>query len=980
MAHSVPCGGSAAGPRNFIPARLLRKPTAAYAPFDYPENAHFADLVTDPGLTGEERYAAYDHDNDPAHPVLDTAVKVSISNLGSQPGAPRPQDIDLEYPNLTLLSPSPAPTPSPSATLNPGVLAPGIKPGIKLPEIELPELYILNPAIDSPQTTGGSYDLAWEYTAGRKALFSVSLSVDGGKTFQELSKGIEGKTHTFTFPDAPADRCILRVTALVEGQLYKTADTDEFALETALEIIRDYVDPQVQYTDIPGLRISNAADGPVWFNAESSAPEAHKLVWQLSKTPFWGTKESCGQDTGILATGEIAKAGGEFSVDLAALCEQLNKPDAERAAGLPFLRERDIYEFYLRVVALDSGGACIGDPGRGISFSYGPPDVAADDEGVALISEPNIQIQMYLPYYEKHKWQRINPKILNRNPYSESDGMCLMMLDPPKKQESAYGDKAESWLDKAEDTLEDAIAGANQEDPVEEVALNGSDIIGKAVQVEVQVATSPFTELTVQGLTSPAGLVYSSLDAAPDIGYTPFGYFYQTPKDRGIEYKQFVPSKEELNAIGGVFYYARCVFYVPDSVNPSVLRPYPSEAITIAYRGTDSSKNEIKNVTVESNIPFVQFLRYVPVQWQDPHSDNYFEVARHIEAEDMQYFSIRNNETGDFLLPYKTHIAQFKWTREQYQAKLDEMLPVGASFRYVKPEPGFWDEFFGLLKDIFTSVSKAYADAKAAIVNLVDYLPVGDGVKGILKAAVSMGIDYGLACIGLPPSLPNLEPAGQGGLDYVVKVAVTEAASAAGVPPDSVIAQEITEEVRGEVVDAMSDELTRAMLAQQQNPLKADYLRISTEKLYEPAYVDVFVANYSKTKTTPAGEVIFRCGSGFDVYKTRVVYIPALLPGEHMVIRLYLDHLRNQYDGYNAHFDEIYNGNSGKPYKMSVYADFNLPNPFQAAKDQGVSPAPLPYMTEFVYDRTGYNYEREFIPADAIWDEDDSVNPADFQD
>lgn len=734
----------------------------------------------------------------------------------------------------------------------------------------------------------------------------------------------------------------------------------------------------MQYTNIPGLRIA-ASNDPVWFNAESSAKGADKLVWQLSKTPFWGTAESFGQDTGLLATGEIAKAGGEFSVDIAALCEQLTKPDAERPDGLPFLLERDVYEFYLRVVALDKTGACIGDPGQGISFSYGVPDVLADGQTAALATEPNIQIQMYLRYYEKYKWQRINPHILNRNPYSESDGMCLMMLDPPKEQEtSAYGDKTETALEGAANDLEEAIADANK--AAEQTALNGSDIIGKAVQVELQVATSPFTDYTAKGLTSPQGLVYSSLDTAPDIGYTPFGYFYQTPKDGGLEYKQFVPSKEELNAIGGVYYYARCVFYVPDSVNPSVLRPYPSEAITIAYRGTDSSKNEIKKVTVDSNVPFVQFLRYVPVQWQDPHSDNYFEVARHIEAEDMQYFSIRNNETGDFLLPYKAHIAQFKWTREQYQAKLDEMLPVGASFRYVQPEPGFWDEFFSLLKTIFTSVSKAYAGAKAAIVNLVDYLPVGDSVKGILKTAVSIGIDYGLACIGLPPSLPNLDQLAKGGLDYVVKVAVTEAASMAGVPLDSVIAQEISEEVRGEVVDAMSSELTRAMLAQQQNPLKADYLRISTEKLYEPAYVDVFVANYSKTKTTPAGEVIFRCGSGFDVYKTRVVYVPALLPGEHMVVRLYLDHLRNQYDGYSTHFDKLYNGNSEKPYKMQIYTDFNLSDPFQAAKDQGVSPAPLPYLTEFVYDRTGYTYEREFVPADAIWDEDDSVNPADFQD
>ncbi|MEA4887917.1 MAG: hypothetical protein VB070_00415 [Clostridiaceae bacterium] len=54
-------------------------------------------------------------------------------------------------------------------------------------------------------------------------------------------------------------------------------------------------------------------------------------------------------------------------------------------------------------------------------------------------------------------------------------------------------------------------------------------------------------------------------------------------------------------------------------------------------------------------------------------------------------FSIEHD--GDFILPYGEHIKKYDWTRDQYQALLDKMLPPGAVIHYIKAEPGFWDEF-----------------------------------------------------------------------------------------------------------------------------------------------------------------------------------------------------------------------------------------------------------------------------------------------
>ena len=954
----------------------------AYVPGKIPNGVEFAQIASGDELSDQERYDAYGDDNDPAHPVLDVPVSLSISNLGSRPGTPREQDLESEYPSPTAqpaVSPTPAPTPA--ATIRPGIVIPGVKPGADLPSINLPDLYILEPDVVDPQFTGREYTLAWEYTAGRDVVFAVSLSDDGGKTFLELATGLKAKNYTLTFPDSPAKHCVLRVTALLEGRVYKTADTEEFALVAApapapVPIV-DYVDPQVQYVDIPGIRISSALSKTVWFNAKNNADNADKLVWQLSKSPFWGTKESFGKEEGIIANGEIAKSGGEFSIDLAALCEQLTKEGAAKNAEEPFLIPQSVYEFYLRVVALDSAGNCIGDPGRGLDFSYGLPDVTPDSAAATMAENPKIQVQVYVPYYWEHRWERISPDVLDRDIGDDSDFMLFVGTDGPYEEGLAsVVSGIEDATDTAADVIEDVINGEQQE----EKGI-GSWIISRAVQVEIQVATSPFDDSDTLGLTPPDGLVYSYMDTAPDIGKSDeYGSAYYTPSSHGIEYEQFVPSKQELDAMGGIYYYVRGIFYVPDDENPSELHPYSSETLTIAFRNGDVSKNEVKKIAVKSDIPYVQFLQYVPIQWQASDYDEYYEVARHIEAEEMN-FSIEHD--GQYLLPYEDHIKQYGWTREQYQALLDEMLPPGAVIHYVKAKPGFWDEFFGLLEDIYSGVSNAYVNAKASVVSLVDYIPlIGDDARGLLKKAAAYAVDYGLMSIGLPPSLPNIDQLAQGGMDYLVKVAVDEALRCAGVPADSAAAEEITEEVRQRVTAGLTEELEKAVLSQQQNPLHATFLRLDTKKLYAPAYVDVFVCNYSKTRTTRAGQLFFSSGNGFDVYKTQCLTIPSLKPGEHTTVRMYLDHYRNKYDGYNQFFDEKYNGTSGKPYKMIVYTYFELPNANIAAKEQGLEAAPLPYVTEFIYDHDAYSYryERDFVPAQAIYESDNAPNTHDFLD
>jgi hypothetical protein len=390
-------------------------------------------------------------------------------------------------------------------------------------------------------------------------------------------------------------------------------------------------------------------------------------------------------------------------------------------------------------------------------------------------------------------------------------------------------------------------------------------------------------------------------------------------------------------------------------------------------------QSEVREIVVESNIPFTKFVRYVPVQWSTYHYEEYFEVTRHIEAEEMN-FSIKNNATGKFLLPYALHCKQYGWTRAQYQALLDEMLPVGASFHYVKSEPGFWDEFFSLLGDISSAVQEAFAEAKSAVISfVVDNIPlIGDDARDLLKKAASYAVDYGLMYIGIPPSLPNLDVLAEGGIDYCLEYAVAETLKQAGIPADSVIAEEMSAEVRSELSERIAAELKARMEAMQQNPFNVEFLRISTSAQYRPAYIDVTVANYSDDDYSVPGSLYMSFDNGHSVYDSECLYIPSLAPKDFVKIRVYLKHQRGKYAGYEQYFDELYNGSEG--IEMRVTTWYTLPDVKDAARAQGLSPAPLPYVTEYVYDRQDYEYIRNFVPAVAILQDDDSVNPVDFFD
>jgi hypothetical protein len=383
-------------------------------------------------------------------------------------------------------------------------------------------------------------------------------------------------------------------------------------------------------------------------------------------------------------------------------------------------------------------------------------------------------------------------------------------------------------------------------------------------------------------------------------------------------------------------------------------------------------------VIVDSDIPYTKFLRYVPVQWEDPDANHYFEVTRRIMANEV-CFSLTNKVTGETLNTFSAErFVNPTLTTEQYQAKVDRMLPVGTAFHLTVTQ-SLWNEFWSLLSDIYESIRTAYDNLKVTMVAyIVKYIPVDDDIKKILSSALETALTTGLAAIGIPPTLPNFEALVGDGFEYCLEVAIEEACKTAGIPEN-----QISQVVRDQIADQLRQQMGSISQMNQANPLKVDFLKPSTKHHYRPAYVEVFVKNYSDDPS-PAGTLkisYYPLKTDFmDIYKIKSLPIPSLDPGQHMIIRVYLkEDIPEAYSSGKSDYDIYYWGNGGDCI-FSLKAIYNLPDVRQAAAEQNLTGQTSPFLTnEYVYDHDPiYEYTMTWVPSEIQLAMDESQNPNDF--
>lgn len=281
----------------------------------------------------------------------------------------------------------------------------------------------------------------------------------------------------------------------------------------------------------------------------------------------------------------------------------------------------------------------------------------------------------------------------------------------------------------------------------------------------------------------------------------------------------------------------------------------PSEAVTILYGDPiDDGTIEFVNAAwdkPDAVLPGVRVTEYFPIRHQ--HADAIYHV---IALKD-----IPNPFGGEPLL--------------RKGAKLD--------LRNKRDDKKWWEkigDFFSDVVDWVTDavnwVSKAYDSIQKTAVDAACSV-AGEKYRG----AFEMGLNIGMAAMGVPPAIPNFDELTEMGTDYLVEMAVEQAT---GVGVDPAIAREAAE--RG--VDALQKELEHHT----NGGGSGAWYKPDPDYYYRPAYMNVEIRNNNKEPSfaslgTIRIEVEDEKGMS-DLFHRAYFRIPSLKPGERITLPVYL--------------------------------------------------------------------------------------------
>lgn len=801
---------------------------------------------------------------------------------------------------------------------------PNLRPS--LPDNLLPDLLVTTPKSGDVLLTGAAAQVTWLYTAGRTATFNVYLSIDGGRTFEKLATGLTGTSHSFTVPAKSSAQCRIRVDAYVGTVLYVSDQSDTFSIaqppqpekKAVLPNIPDTTpDPLVPSESLGYLKageffINKDQDGTRWFNIALKTGSAAKLLWQVSKVPFSGLATDAVNPYGLLAFGELKPSDSEFSIDFNAVFSAVTKSgDQKNNEGFPFtipdsafLIGQSRQQFYIRVIALDAAGKLLGDAGDGITTGYGSP-VIKPLESAAGLAQSMAMVQTW----------------------TSEDGM---------ETDGLYGYKYLHQVDSG--------IYAHPNDKYWDFQFRSTP--EKTVAAEIQVTTSPFSNAS-GSYENPAGLVYRNRWDK--------GTFTTNDWSFTLPLLNFTEPVEKLGT-NTVRYYVRMVFFRTSDSEPGVVYPITSETQLIYYNNLELNKSAAslkfaptQQVTVKSNIPYTTFQYYIPAQWDHPDAYKYFEVTRRILWNEMEMTLKTPDGT---IYPYPEHYSKTKITQDEYQALLDKYLPVGSSFS-LTVKTSWWDDFTGLLGDIYNAVRQAYSDLKDSAVDFVaDNFPLIDGdTREALRSALSIAVSAGLTAIGLPPELPDFEALAANGFEYCLQEAIDEACRQYNIPQN-----EITDEIRDKITSEFKSKMEEIAKTNRANPLGVDYLKPAAKYRYRPAELCVFVQNMSDS-VSPGGTMRIRYAVKnyiLSFYETKDIPIPELLPGTHLEIHYYWKPtIGSPVADYWDNYKKYYYGNSTKECEFSMSVTYDLPDAETYAQMHGINPpksaVPLTQY-EYVYD------------------------------
>ena len=646
---------------------------------------------------------------------------------------------------------------------------------------------------------------------------------------------------------------------------------------------------------------------------------ASKVIWEVSFVPFNGspiTSKSVKPKT-VLLSGELSVNSSQFNIDFKkvkttydnllkpksyALIKPI-KPIVIKPTTLSSINsfidkissEKESFPsaYYVRIYPVDSKGNSLGDAGSGTPVIYGSP----------LKSKTQLLQIITKKFSLMPARQSGTPNYQGEFPNDFFNVNEVAMLN---KSSRLYSVLPSGFSTKTQELIVQASV----------VDLTGTDWQNTPGQVYEK---SYF----------PSDSIYKDLDNKFTLGIE-------------IDFSKFVPADNLLPVNEKIPYYVRVVS-LTQGTDPGTVKAEFSETVKINY-GVDTSNVKIyEQIKITPNIPQITKVTYEPIRWEATNWQYHYKVIRQPTFKEAFGAMFSNEPFTPFSVGTKLDFTpqpekDQSWWEDAWDAISD-----------------FFGDLVGFVADIANWVSSTYNNLKSGLIKMVvANLPlIPDEFRGYLETAITAMVDYGLASIGIPPTLPNFDELSGMGVDYLAAVAMEQA----GIPADELATRGVAA-----LADGIETSMKSSTNTSSPNPMNWNFIKMDSDYLYKPAYLLIDLYNPS-SETTPSGVLHFSADkfmdmklNGSDSSVTRIyaaydssyislfkpVYglkIPAIGPGQRLTVPVFLEnHIGSPfYSGGPKVQDNDYKimfYNLGE-YDFSFSILYDLPLIWQEAKKQG---------------------------------------------
>ena len=640
-----------------------------------------------------------------------------------------------------------------------------------------------------------------------------------------------------------------------------------------------------------------------WFYyGKDPSIKAAKYMWQVSLSPFQGRGGDQLNPKGLLSSGEIDPSRNDFSIDFSKATSisklVINKKISTTVLEKNFVLRKNTFgappvqkSYYVRVIPLDSAGKIIGDGGTGIPIIYGKPYTKS--------SNP-LRIQIINKFELQSTFNKGNPTFNGEFPNSFSYAEKRFL-------DSTYGDQFYCFL------------------PI--------GFTSEATTLILQVSQAP---LPGSNWETAAGLVY---EKRLNLGDSEFEKLSKQDPIK-VDFKLFAPPNSTLTDKERINYYVRVVALRPGKDVGTVEASY-SKGVTIEYGRPKANNVKIyENKKIDAKLPQILKYSYTPIKWESADwMYRYVVVRQPLENEIFKGFG-SNKPFAPFTvgtkLDFTPHPDDKSWWEEAVDAISD-----------------FFGDLTSFVGDLTNWISSTYNNLKTGLVKFVaQNLPlVPDSLRDELENALEGLVDYGLASIGLPPTLPNFDDLANMGTDYLATVAM----ETAGIPANDYLKDGLVDLSTG-IASGMESSTKNGS----PNPMAWNFIKSDPDFMYKPAYVTVelynpydeptpqgyingyneFVIDTRKPMLTNSEQYLYAAFGGNVYYRTfkpvSGMKIPSLAPKQKLTIPIFLEEFIDTSfwtGGPTVHKDDfkmIYN-NLGQ-YDFEFNFCYELPPASEAAK------------------------------------------------